>query len=214
MSGSLVTLESEWRKDAARFSAVQANKIFDELVARHSESQRSYHGLSHLTALLDLMNKHAAHIAPGSAPRLAIWWHDAIYDPTKHDNEEQSALLARTDLTRLNALPDVIEQVTGIILITKNHWAGPSAGEGDYFLDADIAILGAPSSVYDRYTSGVRQEYAWAPDPAFRAGRTAFLTNALTWPRLFRTDVFENAYAGQARENMRRELAALNAATA
>jgi len=213
MSGSLTTLESGWRKDAARFSSVHADEIFDELLTRHSESQRSYHGLSHLTALLDLMNKHAAHIAPGSAPRLAIWWHDAIYDPTRHDNEEQSAVLARNDLARLGAPADLIEEVADIILTTKNHWAGPSVGEGDYFLDADIAILGAPPAAYDSYTSGVRKEYAWAPEPAFRAGRSAFLTNALTWARLFRTDIFENAYAGQARENMRRELAALNGTT-
>jgi predicted metal-dependent HD superfamily phosphohydrolase len=209
MSGSLAHLESEWRKDTARFSSSDATEIFNDIVARHSESQRRYHGLSHLTALLDLLGKHATHLAPGSAPRLALWWHDAIYDPTVKDNEEQSAILARDHLARLGAPATLIEDVAAIILITKNHLEGGSAGEGDYFLDADIAILGAPPSVYDAYTVGVRQEYSWAPDDAFRAGRSAFLRKALTWPRLFRTDIFESTYAAQARANMERELAAL-----
>lgn len=211
MSGSLHQLESEWRKDAARFSASEATTIFNGLVARHSEAHRHYHGLSHLTALLTLLDKHAPQVHPGSANRLAIWWHDAIYDPTAKDNEEQSASLARKDLTKLGAPSNLIEDVADIILATKNHWAGPSLGDYNLFLDADIAILGAPPAIYDAYTSAVRKEYAWAPDDAFRAGRAAFLSTALTWPRLFRTDVFETAYAAQARANMQRELARLSA---
>ncbi len=209
MSGSLAHLEGEWRKDVARFSASRAAEIFKDLVARHSEPQRHYHGLGHLTALLGVLSKHAPQILPGSPCRLAIWWHDAIYDPTKHDNEELSAALARDHLARLAVPSSVIDETASIILMTKNHWLGPSAGEGDYFLDADIAILDAPPAIYDAYTAGVRQEYAWAPEPGFRAGRAAFLTNALTWPRLFRTDAFEAAYADPARANMRRELNAL-----
>lgn len=209
MSGSLALLESEWRKDTASFPSFEAAEVFADIIARHSEPHRQYHGLSHLTALLDLLSKHAPHLPAGSAPRLALWWHDAVYDPTAKDNEDQSAILARDHLTRLGAPTALIDDVARITFITKNHWAGGSAGDGDYFLDADIAILGAPPAVYDAYTSGVRQEYSWAPDDAFRAGRSAFLANALTWPRLFRTDVFETAYAAQARANMQRELAAM-----
>jgi predicted metal-dependent HD superfamily phosphohydrolase len=202
-------LESEWRKDAAHLSASEAAPIFHDLIARHSEPQRRYHGLSHLTALLDLMQQHAPHIAPGSASRLAIWWHDAIYDPQARDNEERSSDLAGEHLIRLGAPTELIEQTCTIILITKNHWDGPSVGDGDYFLDADIAILGAPPAVYDAYAANVRQEYAFAPDDAFRAGRSAFLKSASARPRLFRTDVFEATYASQARANMQRELTTL-----
>lgn len=213
MSGSVEHLESEWRKDAARFSASKAPEIFAGLIARHSEPQRHYHGLSHLTALLALLDKHAPHIQPSSPNRLAIWWHDAIYDPTAKDNEEQSAILARNDLAKLGAPSDLIDDIATIILATKNHWAGPLLGEYDLFLDADIAILGAPPATYDAYTAAVRKEYAWASDDAFCAGRSVFLAQALTWPRLFRTDTFETAYAAPARANMQRELATLTGPT-
>jgi len=205
MDNSQTYLVVEFRRDIARILSSEAFDIFNNIIARHGEPQRRYHGISHLTALLDLLAKHAPHLEAGSAPRLALWWHDAIYDPTAKDNEERSAELARGHLKHLGAPTELIEETAAIILMTKNHWAGGSAGDGDYFLDADIAILGAPPDTYDAYAAGVRQEYSWVPDEAFCAGRSAFLTSALTWPRLFRTDTFETAYAAQARANMQRE---------
>jgi predicted metal-dependent HD superfamily phosphohydrolase len=202
-------LESEWRKDVALLSSFEAVPIFQDLIARHSEPHRRYHGLGHLIALAELMNAHAPHIAPGSASRLAIWWHDAVYNPQARDNEERSSDLAGEHLIRLGAPTELIEQTCTIILMTKNHWDGSSADDGDSFLDADIAILGAPPATYDTYAANVRQEYAWAPDDAYRAGRSAFLKSALARARLFRTDVFETTYASQARANMQRELTTL-----
>ena len=202
-------LEAEWRKDVALFQARPAATAFDELLTRHNEPQRRYHGPAHLSALFYLMTLHASHIPPGTSPRLAIWWHDAMYDPQARDNEERSAGLAREHLTQLGAPAALIQTTANLILMTRNHWAGPSAGDGDYFLDADIAILGAPLQVYDRYAADVRQEYAWAAEPAYRAGRSAFLQAAAARSRLFRTDAFETAYGQQARVNMRRELASL-----
>jgi predicted metal-dependent HD superfamily phosphohydrolase len=202
-------LEAEWRKDAAHLDARSGAMIFDDLMTRHSEPQRRYHGESHLTSLFYLMALHAPHIPAGTSPRLAIWWHDAIYDPQARDNEECSAELAREHLAQLGAPAALIQTTANLVLMTKNHWSGPSSGDGDYFLDADIAILGAPPRVYERYAADVRQEYAWAPDPAYRAGRTVFLQSASARPRMFRTDAFETAYGQQARVNMRAELASL-----
>jgi len=208
MSGS-IGLPERWRLDVIGAGGVGGAREINDLMVRHAEKHRRYHGREHLEALFDLLQKHAPHIAAGTPPRLAVWWHDAIYDPQAPDNEERSAELARHDMRNLRIADATIEATVHLILITKNHWAGGSAGDGDYFLDADIAILGAPPAIYDAYTAGVRQEYSWAPDEAFRAGRSAFLSKALTWPRLFRTDVFETTYASQARANMERELSAL-----
>jgi predicted metal-dependent HD superfamily phosphohydrolase len=183
-----------------------AERLLADIIARHAEPHRRYHGVAHLAALADLLDRYAAHAAPGSAARLAVWWHDAIYDPRARDNEEQSARLACTHLGEAGAPSNLIDAVAALILATRDHWSGPAMGEGDYFLDADIAILGAPPDLYDSYATGVRTEYAWATDEAFRFGRRAFLASALQRPRLFRTDAFEAAFAGPARANMQREL--------
>jgi predicted metal-dependent HD superfamily phosphohydrolase len=207
-------LHVEMDRDAKALGApvqIVREIFFGDLLYRHAEPQRSYHNHNHLVALAELLNEHAPHIQPGSPPRLAIWWHDAIYDPQAKDNEERSADLAREHLARLGAAPSVIDETARIILMTKNHWSGGSAGDGDYFLDADIAILGAPPEAYDWYADQVREEYAWAPDDAYRSGRSAFLNAAISRERLFRTDAFAAAYAAQARENMQRELTRLAA---
>lgn len=211
MTAPLLTLEDAWAADMAAHSVSDASAVLADILARHAEPHRRYHGRAHLRALVELMRLHAPHVPTGAPPRLAIWWHDAIYDAQARDNEERSADLARTHLAALGIPQPVIDETTAIILVTKNHWSGPSTGDGDFFLDADIAILGAPPAKYDEYAAQVREEYAWAPDDAYRAGRSVFLTNAIARPRLFRTDVFERTYGQQACENMKRELASLQA---
>jgi predicted metal-dependent HD superfamily phosphohydrolase len=202
------TLRQQWERDIAAIGAttLAAERVLADIVARHGETHRRYHGQSHLVALFDLLDLHAPHIMPGSAPRLAVWWHDLVYDPRAQDNEAKSADIARDRLDALGAKPDVVEETHRLILMTRNHWDGGSAGDGDYFLDADIAILGAPDETYDAYAAAVRQEYSFVPDDAFRAGRSKFLESVLARPRLFRTEAFESAYAPQARANIRREL--------
>jgi predicted metal-dependent HD superfamily phosphohydrolase len=202
------TLQQQWDRDMAAVGApgLAAEKVLTDIVARHNETHRRYHNQRHLAALFNLLDLHAPHIAPGAAPRLAIWWHDLVYEPRAQDNEEHSAEIARQRLGALGAAPDVIEETLRLILMSKSHWDGPSAGDGDYFLDADIAILGASAETYDAYAVAVRQEYAFAADEAWREARGKFLRAALSRARLFRTDAFEHAYAGQARINMQREL--------
>lgn len=207
-------LEAEWRTDMAAVGADQnrATTAFKKLLDRHREPHRRYHGLTHLEALFGLLRDYAPAIAHGSPARLAVWWHDAVYEPKAIDNEQQSANLARSDLSLLGAGADLIEPTADLILKTKNHWeSGPAGEAGDAFLDADIAILGAPSPTYDLYAAGVREEYAWAPNDLFRKGRGAFLRGALQRQRYFRTDVFEAAFGAQARVNLSRELERLEA---
>jgi predicted metal-dependent HD superfamily phosphohydrolase len=214
MTNRLLTLEDAWAADMAahRASGPTADEIYADVLARHAEPARHYHGRAHLRALVELLRIYAPHIPAGAPPRLAIWWHDAVYDAQARDNEERSADLAREHLTRLGADAATIDETVHLIHITKNHWNGPPTGDGDYFLDADIAILGAPSAKYDEYATQVREEYAWVPVEAYRTGRSAFLNHAIANPRLFRTDIFESTYAAQARENMKRELASLSGA--
>ncbi len=190
----------------------QSEAVFQRLIDAHAEPHRRYHGLDHLRALFELLDMHATQAGNRSELDMAVWWHDAVYDPTASDNEDQSADMAQRDLTRLGAPTDVIDRTHALILATKSHFTAPSMADGDLFLDADIAILGAPAHVYDAYAGNVRTEYGFVPDDAFAKGRSGFLRHALSMPRLFRTDIFEGEFSKQARVNMQRELDALGAA--
>jgi predicted metal-dependent HD superfamily phosphohydrolase len=70
-----------------------------------------------------------------------------VYEAKASDNDARSAALAQARLTELGATLDQVERVGALILATRNHWEAPDMGDGDYFLDVDIAILGAPPSI-------------------------------------------------------------------
>jgi pantetheine-phosphate adenylyltransferase len=79
-------------------------------------------------------------------------------------------------------------------------------------LGADLAILGQPADVYDAYASSVRVEYSHINEANYRAGRRAVLAHFLALAdagTLYADDYFRQLYGEAARENLARELAAL-----
>jgi predicted metal-dependent HD superfamily phosphohydrolase len=213
----MTKLRAHWRTHVTAigaFDAGLANKAFDALCASYSEPQRHYHTLDHVVALFDTLEIYDEEIGDPSRLAFAVWYHDAVYDPQAKDNEERSAERASKELKALGAHPLMIDRVSKLILATKNHMA---ASGGDYdddvFLDADFAILGAPPEEYAAYLSGVREEYAHLSDEEWKKGRGAFLERIAEAPRIFRTGIFEGAYAKQARLNIKGELRNLEPAS-
>jgi predicted metal-dependent HD superfamily phosphohydrolase len=66
-----------------------------------------------------------------------------------------------------------------------------------------LGILGAVSARFLEYESQIRQEYAWVPEPVFRAGRREILTRFLRRPHVFSTRLFRSRYEERARANLR-----------
>ena len=64
----------------------------DELVRAYEAADRHYHDLRHIEALLALARDQP--LLDSAAVEAAIWFHDAIYDTRRNDNEERSAKLA------------------------------------------------------------------------------------------------------------------------
>ena len=78
------------------FPVPGSEQLREELLRRWGEPHRHYHDRRHLSEVLAAL--------PDDAPRavrLAAWYHDAVYDPTRDDNEEASARLAREQLHAL-----------------------------------------------------------------------------------------------------------------
>jgi len=69
-----------------------------ELISAYTAPDRHYHDLRHVEALLGLSDACASAITDRDAVEAAIWFHDAIYDTRRSDNEERSAALARFGL--------------------------------------------------------------------------------------------------------------------
>jgi predicted metal-dependent HD superfamily phosphohydrolase len=184
-----------------------------ELSALYRQPGRHYHGQAHIEALLALVREHRAEIADPEAVEAAVWFHDAIYDSRRSDNEARSAALAAEKLaSRVN--PARLARIVAMIEATATH-ALPDLGDeaasrdAAFFLDMDLSILAAPKGAFDSYEAAVRREYAWVEDKAWRSGRAAVLRKFLGRPHIFHTETFRQRFEAQARKNIQRSIAAL-----
>jgi len=207
------SLKARWRTHVqmlGNFSPDIVSRTFDNLCTSYNEPQRRYHTLTHLAWLFDCLELHADEIGEPARLAFAAWYHDIVYDPRRTDSEARSAERAMKELDELGAEPSLRARVIQLILATRDHASGGIDYDDDIFLDADFAILGAPEETYRRYAADVRAEYSHVGDDEWKSARSAFLKKVADAPRVFRTGIFEGAYAGQARENIAWELAELS----
>lgn len=214
MSDHRTTLARRWEELARhhRWPDAQAGTVGAELLDRYAEPHRHYHGLAHLAAVLSVADE----LAGGRTPlpvELAVWYHDAVYEGRAGEDEEASACLAEDQLPGLGVDADGVARVAAMVRATASHF-DPEAdhdAETALLLDADLAVLGAPADVYDRYAAGVRAEHPSVPKEAFRAGRSRVLDALLARPRLFLTAEGRSRFETAARLNLARERARLAA---
>jgi predicted metal-dependent HD superfamily phosphohydrolase len=184
-----------------------------ELTRAYKAPDRHYHGLAHIEALLALAQEEVASIADRDAVEAAIWFHDAIYNTRRTDNEERSAQLARTRLAGA-ADAERVDRIAAMIRATAGH-AVPAFADGSaardcaLFLDMDLAILGAAPADFAAYEAAVRREYGWVAEPQWTAGRRAVLTSFLARPAIYATAEFHARYEATARRNIAVALARL-----
>jgi predicted metal-dependent HD superfamily phosphohydrolase len=202
-----------WRALVARVTDTPGNDaaraVFDDLFARYTAADRRYHDIHHIDDCLQLFDTVRALASKPDAIELAIWFHDAIYDSHKSDNEASSASLADSALMQLGVPRAMTQSVCDLILATQ-HNAPPTNPDAALLVDIDLSILGQPEPIFDAFEAGVRFEYAWVTDSAFRAGRSKVLQSFLDRPRIYTTDYFSAAFESSARENLTRTLANLS----
>jgi len=180
--------------------------------AAYAEPHRHYHDERHLDECLQQLDRE--HDLSEHELRLLRWavlWHDAVYEPTRGDNEERSAKLAFAELTACGIDDGEAAEVARLILLTKDHRAEPSDRLGALIVSVDLAILGSDPERYRSYAADVRKEYAHVPDEAWGAGRAAVLKRLLAADPLYPDPALRAELEGQARRNMEDELRALDA---
>lgn len=189
-------------------SASPPSGLFAELERRYREPQRHYHTLQHLEECFAALDGVRPHGADTAAIELAPWFHDAIYDVHRHDNEERSAAWATSCLESAGVPQPSVDKVTALILATRHHAAGADP-EACLLVDVDLAILAAPPARFREYERQIRAEYAHVPDDAFAHRRSEILKDFLRRPALFATPAGRARYEGQARINLSEALARL-----
>lgn len=136
----------------------------------------------------------------------AVFYHDAVYNVLKKNNETKSAELAILHLSKMGVPLILQQQCCELIMATRHHGLS-SNNDCNYFTDADLSILGSAPAVYQRYVKAIRKEYVFYPDIIYNKGRQKVLNHFLQMKRIFKTDFFADRYEAQARENIGEELA-------
>lgn len=189
-----------------------AEALASDLLARWSETQRAYHDRRHLAetlTALDLLDEPLTD-AERAQVVLALWFHDAVYDPADPTgNEEASARLAESALPPLGVPGPDVAAVAALVRDTADHAVETTTGPRAVLHDVDLWILASPAERFDEYCAQVRAEYAHVPDADFGVGRAAVLTPFLDRAAIYRTATARSRWEGAARANLARELGRL-----
>jgi predicted metal-dependent HD superfamily phosphohydrolase len=115
-------LSHMWRDLARRHGCgtPSAQMVLDELLGAYSQPGRQYHTIEHIASLFRQLEDYGHAVVDRDAVALAILFHDVVYDPLRHDNEEKSAALAGERLAFLGFPGGVIAKVEQYIYGTKH----------------------------------------------------------------------------------------------
>lgn len=177
------------------------------LLARYSEPHRFYHGVEHVVRVRRRVGEllRSQPVCDVSTVCVAGWFHDAVYDVRRSDNEAASAALARRELVALGWSSARVDAVERLILVTAGHTA--RATDEAVVVDADLSVLGGDPAEYEAYRQGVRFEYAHIDDDGWRTGRSQVLQRLLAAPAIFTIDTDREP---RARANLTAELSSLD----
>ncbi|WP_010459193.1 HD domain-containing protein [Acidovorax radicis] len=173
---------------------------------------RAYHDTTHLWACLRhwqaVQDQQPGTLQDPHAVALALWYHDAIYWPWSKHNEQRSADWAHRFVLN-HKLPATLAETVHQHILDTCHTPGPLAGDAQWVVDIDLAILGQSDTVYRQFERHVRREYFFVRWPRYVAGRSAVLQGFLDRPRIYGTEWFQTRYEVQARSNLAHALHAL-----
>ncbi|MGN5763983.1 metal-dependent hydrolase [Acinetobacter calcoaceticus] len=204
MQQYLSTLEKSWFELHRHYHFSEPQKIFNKLIAAYSEKQRAYHTLQHLYECLVLLDSIRPDLSDAYSVELALWFHDAIYDPQAKDNELKSAeLFGRYMAQDLSV--EIVEKIKRWIIATQEHEATDEL-DLQFLLDIDLAILAAGPQRFAEYEQQIQQEYAWVDPDVYSIKRKEVLAHFYQTEPLYQTEYFQQNFEQKAKQNLNRIL--------
>ena len=185
----------------SELSLPPAPALFCALDQAYGAPDRHYHNRSHVAHCLAALQMHRAFAQNAAQIALALWFHDAVYDSHKNDNEALSAAWAREFLSGVGAPTSLVEAIDRLIMATQHNSPCTSA-DTQLLVDIDLGILGQDDEQFATYDQAIRREYHWVPESQYRSGRAAVLRGFLARPYIYHTPTFRQRYEQQARSNL------------
>jgi predicted metal-dependent HD superfamily phosphohydrolase len=159
--------------DDVEQAGVRLSGSTDCCAALYNEAHRAYHTLTHIDSMLTLDGR--GRIVESDAIELATWFHDAVYDPTRSDNEERSAEMFDEFAQRRFSLSDALTTRVRRFMsspLTKHRLDGDLADRRRRAAVPRSRLVhfgGIRMAEYDAYARGIRHRVR------ARAARAAYL---------------------------------------
>jgi predicted metal-dependent HD superfamily phosphohydrolase len=87
------------------------NDTFFRLQSAYAEKHRAYHTSRHIDECLSLLDEPTYLAGHPAEVECALWFHDAIYEPTSKSNEERSADWAAEFGIHVGVAPDAVARI-------------------------------------------------------------------------------------------------------
>ncbi|ESK46512.1 HD domain-containing protein [Acinetobacter oleivorans] len=200
----LSKLKHFWFELHQHYHFSEPQKIYDELIAAYSEKQRAYHTVQHIYECLNLLESIRSELNDAHAVALALWFHDAIYDPKAKNNELKSAELFEQYMAQY--LPvNTVQKIKRWILATQKH-ALTNETDLQFLLDIDLSILAATPERFIQYEQQIQKEYAWVDPEVYLIKRKEVLVHFYQSEPLYQTTYFQKNFELNAKQNLKQIL--------
>jgi len=199
-------LDASWSRAWTAIEASAPQSMMFQLLDCYCEPHRHYHTLQHLQECLSALEPALSLATHAGEVELALWFHDAIYNPKAHDNELRSAEWAAQTLLARGTPAGVARRVHTLILASA-HASPPQGPDAQLLVDVDLSILGTAEPRFSEYHAQVRAEYQWVPEPTYLSKRRDVLQGFLDRSPIFNTQYFRARLEMNARRNLTSALA-------
>jgi len=194
----------------AAFGFNANEETYQKLIASYSQKHRHYHTQAHVNACLRHLDRCKSQANNASEIEIALWFHDAVYNPFRGDNELVSAEWAATFLNENGAAEELAQRVHRLIMVTE-HDSPTQTQDESLLVDVDLSILGANTEVYDQFEINVRKEYKRIPMFIYKKKRVEVLKGFLERSAIYNNEPLRSELESQARLNLSNAIEQLQA---
>lgn len=203
-------LSDRWNALWKRIGAQgDADAVYSDLERRYCEPHRHYHTLLHIADGFGDLDT-VSDISKNPDALEAAWFlHDSVYELLSKTNEQDSAQLGASIFSHAGVRYPLIRDMCRLVIVT-DHKTPPVTIDEKIIVCNDLAMFGKPEETFDRYDSGIYQEYvvhANVPEDFYKEKRTEILSGFLDRSKhggIYTIGYYKDRYEGQARKNLER----------